>query len=129
VREVVAGIHPVCIHGAQILNLKLDQGAGKFGGVTKVLRKFIGFEFVFSAEDVHQELDNSVHWGKSIGKEDEADDNWKFVVETEGLVEGSVVDKYGEERENVEEMRLCVVSLPRFCSNLMNLLGRFQIAW
>jgi hypothetical protein len=66
VREVVTRIHPIGIHSAQILDLKLDQGAGELGGVTKVLRKFIGFELVLSAEDVHQELDDCVHWSEGI---------------------------------------------------------------
>jgi hypothetical protein len=103
---VVACIHPVGIHGAQILDLQLDQGAGKLGGVTQLLRKFIGLEFVSAAEDVHQELDDCVHGCKGIREEDESNYDGEFLMESEGLVEGFVVDEDREEGEDVEEMGL-----------------------
>ena len=68
--------------------------------------ELIGLEFVFAAEDVHQELDDCVHWCQSIGEEDEADYDWEFVVEAEGLVERFIVDEDGEEGEDVEEVGL-----------------------
>ena len=110
-REVVARVHPISIHGTQVLDLELNQGAGEFGGVSKILRKLIGLEFVLSAEDVHQELDDCVHWCESVREEDEPDYDWEFVVEAEGLVEGFVVDEDREEGEDVEEMRLANVSV------------------
>lgn len=63
-------------------------------------------ELVLSAQDVHQKLDNCVHWRKSIREEDEPNDDWELVMESEGLVEGLVVDEDGEEGKNVEEMGL-----------------------
>lgn len=103
---MVACIHPVSIHCAQVLDLKLDQRAGKLCRITQVLGEFVSFELEFPAEDVHQELDDCVHWRKSIGKEDEADYDRELVVETEGFVEGPVINKYGEKSEDIEEMSL-----------------------
>lgn len=103
---MITGIHPIRIHGAQVLDLELDQGAGKLGLVTQLLRKRISLEFVLSAEDVHQELDDCVHRCKSVGEENEADYNWVFAVEPEGLVERVVVDEDGEQGEDIEEMCL-----------------------
>lgn len=40
-REVVARVHPVSVHGAEVLNLQLDEGAGKVFGVTKFHGKFV----------------------------------------------------------------------------------------
>jgi len=103
---MVACIHPIGIHGTQILDLKLDQGTSKLGGITELLCEFIGLEFVASAENVHEELDNGVHWRKGIGEQDEANDDWELSLKTKGLVERVVVDKYREQGEDVEEMSL-----------------------
>ena len=78
--------------------------------------KHTGLEFKSPAEDVHQELHDRVHGGQDIGKEDEADDDGKLLVEAKGLVEGTVVDEDGEEGEYVEHVefrdahQLCCVS-------------------
>lgn len=111
---MVACIHPIRIHRAQILDLELDQRTSELGRVSQLLRKFVGLEFVAAAEDVHQELDDCVHWCKSIGEEDEADYDGKFFVEAEGLVKGFVVDEYGEEGEDVEEVGLYILSIRSF---------------
>ena len=63
-------------------------------------------ELIAAAEDVHQELDDSVHWRKGVGKENESNDDGELLVEAKGLVQGFVVDKHGEEGEDVEEMGL-----------------------
>ena len=41
VREVVAGVHPVGVHGAQVLNLQFNEGAGELGGVSEFDGEFI----------------------------------------------------------------------------------------
>lgn len=103
---MVACIHPISVHRAQILDLQLDQRAGQLCRISQLLCEFIGLEFVSSAEDVHQQLDYCIHRGKSVGEENEADYDGELFVETEGFVEGSVVDEYREEGEDVEEMGL-----------------------
>jgi len=106
VREMVACIHPIRIHGAQVLDLELDQRAGQFLLVSQLLCELIGLELIAAAENVHEKLDDSVHWCECVGEEDESDDDGEFLVESEGLVEGCVVDEYREKGEDVEEMRL-----------------------
>lgn len=103
---MVACIHPIRIHCAQILDLELDQRTSQLCLVSQLLRELIGLEFVATAEDVHEQLDDCVHWCQSVGEEDESDYYGELFVETEGLVEGLVVDEYGEEGEDVEEMGL-----------------------
>jgi hypothetical protein len=41
VRVVVAGVHPVSVHGAQVLDLKLEEGGSKLIGESETLGKFI----------------------------------------------------------------------------------------
>lgn len=81
-RIVITGVEPVGIHGAEILNLKLDQGFCKFCGVSKLdgegicelpvslgswsqgwNSRLTGFKLKFSAQNVHEELDHGVHGG------------------------------------------------------------------
>lgn len=112
--EVVARVHPVGIHGGQVLDLELNQTPGKLGGVAKVLSESIGLEFVLAGEDVHHELNNSVHWSQGIREKDESDDDWADAVEAECLIEGAVVDEDGEEAEDIEE-----VCLPRVSAELV----------
>ena len=106
VAEVVRGVHPVCVHGAQVLDLELDEGLCELGAVAELLRELVGLELVAPGEDVHQQLDHGVHGGEGVGEEDEADDDGHFGVEAEGAVEGFVVDEDGEEGEDVEEVDL-----------------------
>lgn len=40
-REVIARVHPVGIHGAEVLDLQLDKGAGKVFGVAELHGKFV----------------------------------------------------------------------------------------
>lgn len=35
-RVVVTGIHPVSVHGAQVLDLKLEKGRGKLFGIPEL---------------------------------------------------------------------------------------------
>jgi hypothetical protein len=83
VREVVAGIHPIGIHSAKVLDLELKEGAGKLLGVTKPLGKSIGLELELAADNVHKQVDDEIHGGKSIGEEDESDNNGVLFEETE----------------------------------------------
>jgi hypothetical protein len=103
---VVACVHPVSIHCAQILDLQLDQRSSQFGRVSQFLGKLIGLELVAATEDIHQQLDDSVHWGKGVREEDESDYDWELLMEAKGFIERSVVDEYREKGEDVEEMGL-----------------------
>ena len=93
---MVASIHPIRVHRAQILDLELDQRTSEFSRVSQPLCEFVGLELVSSAEDVHQELDDCVHWCQGVREQDEADYDGEFLVEAEGLVEGFVVNENGE---------------------------------
>ena len=95
-REVVACIHPVRIHSAQILNLELDQGPCQLSRVAQLLSKFIRLELIAAAQDIHEKLDYGVHWSESVRKEDEADDYRELVVEAKRIVKGVIVDEDGE---------------------------------
>ena len=71
-REVIARVHPISVHGAEVLDLQLDEGAGKVFGVTELDGKIIwqqcqsrsssflamerltSLELEFSAQNVHQ---------------------------------------------------------------------------
>lgn len=106
VAKVVRGVHPVGVHGAQVLDLELDERLGQLGAVAQLLRELVGLELVAPREDVHQQLDHRVHGRQSVREEDEADDDGHLRVEAEGAVEGLVVDEDGEEGEDVEEVDL-----------------------
>ncbi len=80
---MIACIHPICVHGTQILDLELDQRTCELSRVSQLLRKFIGLEFVAPAEDIHEELDDCVHWCESVREEDESYYDRKFGVEAE----------------------------------------------
>jgi hypothetical protein len=47
------------------------------------LCELIGLELVATAQDVHQELDDSVHWCKGVREEDETDYDGELLVEAE----------------------------------------------
>lgn len=68
--------------------------------------KRTSLEFKFTAQNVHQELDHSVHRCQSIRKQEESDHDGLFVVETERLVQRLVVDEDREKRKDVEHVRL-----------------------
>ena len=40
-REVVARVHPVSVHRAEVLDLQLDKGAGKVFGIAELHSKFV----------------------------------------------------------------------------------------
>ena len=83
VREVVAGVHPVGIHGAEVLNLKLEERAGELLGVTKLLSESVGLELELAANNVHKEVDDEIHGRESIREEDESDNDGVLLEETE----------------------------------------------
>lgn len=97
VAEVVARVHPVGVHGAQVLDLQLDKRLGQVAAVAQFLRKLVGLELVAPREDIHQQLDDRVHGRERVREQDEADDDGEFVVEAEGLVKRFVVDENGKE--------------------------------
>ena len=109
VGEVVAGVDPVGVHSAEVLDVKLDETAGKLGGVAELLGEGVGLELELAGDDVHQVLDDSVHRGESAGEEYETDDDGEFLVEAVGIVQRPVVDEDGEQSEDVEDvnLRLC----------------------
>lgn len=82
VGEMVAGIHPVGVHSAKVLNLELKEGAGKLLRVAQALGKCIGLELELAADNVHKQVDDEIHRGKSIREEDEADNNGVLFEET-----------------------------------------------
>ena len=109
-REMVASIHPISIHGAQILYLKLDQGAGQLCRVTQLQGEFVGLELVFSAQNIHEQFNDCIHRRQGVREQDEADNDREFIVEAKGLVERFVVYEDGEQGEDVEEMGLKAVN-------------------
>lgn len=105
VRVVVRGVHRVGVHGAQVLDLQADEGAGERLAVAEADGEGVGLELVGAGEDVHEELDDGVERGEEVREEDEADDDG-LRGEGEGVVEGGVVDEDGEEGEDVDEVEL-----------------------
>jgi hypothetical protein len=104
--EVVGGKCPVSVHGAEVLDLELDQRASQIGAVSKVLSKGVGLKLVATAEDVHQELDDGVHGAEDIREEEEPNDDGMLLVEAKVGIERVVVDKDREQREDVEKVDL-----------------------
>lgn len=51
-------------------------------------------------------MEEDVHGGEGVGKEEEADDDWVLGKEAEGGVQGVVVDEDREESEDVENVGL-----------------------
>lgn len=103
---VVAGVHPVGVHGAEVLLVQLDEGAGEVGAVAEALGKVVGLKLELAGEDVEEQLEDGVHGGQGVGEEDEANDNGVLGVEAKGRVQGGVVDEDGEEAEDVEQVDL-----------------------
>jgi hypothetical protein len=106
VREVVAGINPIGVHGAKVLDLELEERAGKLLGVTKLLSEGIGLELELAADDVHKQVDDKIHRSKSIREENETNDDGVLLEETERGVQRVVVDENREEEEDVESVSL-----------------------
>ena len=103
---VVAGVHPVRVHCRQILDLKLDQTLGEVLREAEIHSELVGLELKLAGEDVHEEFDDGVHGGESVGEEDEADDDGVLIVEAEGVVKRGIVDEDGEKGEDVEDVEL-----------------------
>ena len=108
---MVAGVQPVSIHGAEVLNVQLEQAAGELGSVTKLLRERISLKLKLARNDVHEVLDDSVHGRQGAGEEDEPDDDGELLVEAVSIVQGLVVDEDREESEDVENVDLEIISL------------------
>lgn len=106
VREVVAGVDGVGVHGAEVLDLELEKRAGELLGVAEALGEGVGLELELAGEDVHAQLEEDVHGGEGVGEEEEADDDWVLGEEAEGGVQGVVVDEDREESEDVENVGL-----------------------
>lgn len=106
VGEVIARVHPVSVHGAEVLHVQLDKRCGQLGTHTQAVGESISLELERAGDDVQEELDDSVHWRESVREEEEADDDGVLVVEAKRGIEGAVVDEDGEEAEDVEEVGL-----------------------
>jgi hypothetical protein len=78
--------------------------------VSQTVGEGVGLKLVATAEDVHEELDDGFGGGQDVGEEEEAYDDGALEGEAEGGVERSVVDEDGEEREDVDEVDLEILS-------------------
>lgn len=103
---MIARVHPVSVHGAEILDVQLDERCGQLSAHTQVVGELVSLELESARDDVQEELDDGVHWREGIGEEEEADDDGVLVVEAKGSIEGAVVDEDREEAKDVEEMSL-----------------------
>jgi hypothetical protein len=103
---MITSIHPIGIHGAQILHLQFNQTPCQLPLIPQPARKLISFEFKLAGEDVHAEFDDTVEGGEGVGEEDEADDYGLGAVEVETGVEGCVGDEGAEEEEDVQHVEL-----------------------
>lgn len=110
---MVAGIHPVGVHGAKVLDLELEQGAGELLRVAELLGEGVGLELELAADDVHEQGDDQVHGGEGVREEDEADDDGVLGEEAKVGVQGAVVDEDGEEKEDVEGVSLVTMLVLR----------------
>lgn len=106
VGEVVGGVDPVGIHGAEVLDVQLDEGAGEREAHAETLGEGVGLELELAREHVHEQLDDGVHGRQGVGEEDEADDDGVRVVEAERGVQRPVVDEDGEQAEDVKQVGL-----------------------
>jgi len=68
--------------------------------------KHTSFKLKLAAQDVHQKLHNSIHGGKGIREQEEANHDRLLLNETERLVHRLVVDEDGEEGKDVEHVEL-----------------------
>ena len=105
-REVVARIHPVSIHGTKVLNLELDERRRELGLVPLLLREPVGLKLEAAAHNIHQELNHGIHGREDVREEDEADNDGVLLHEAEISVQRGVVDESREEGENVENVNL-----------------------
>ena len=64
------------------------------------------FEFKLPAQDVHEQLHHRIHRCQRLGEQKEPNHDGLLPHEAKGLVQGAVVDKCGEQREDVEQVRL-----------------------
>lgn len=103
---MVAGVHPVGIHGAEVLNLKLEQGAGELLGIAELLSEGISLELKLAAEDIHAKLNNKIHGRKCVREKNEANDDGVLGKESKGRVERVVVDEDREKSEDVKQVSL-----------------------
>ena len=70
------------------------------------LKGLTGLELMNAAQNVQQQLDDSIQGRESIREQHEAHDDGEFIVEAVRLIQGTVVDEDGEEGEEVEDVEL-----------------------
>jgi hypothetical protein len=126
VREVVAGVHPVSIHGAQVLDLELDQRSGELLLVAQVASKLVGLELEATADDVHTQLDDEIHGCEGVREQEESNDDGTLLDEAKVGVERGVIDEDGEQQEDVEDVDLVTVRELRCSSCRFNIPGKCQ---
>lgn len=105
-REVVSCVHAISIHAGKVLLVELDKTSAELSLVAKLVGEGVGFELPLAGEHVDQKVDEGVHGRQGIVEEDETDDDGVLRVESERLVERSIVDEDGEESKNLEEVGL-----------------------
>jgi len=81
-REVIAGECPVGIHGAEVLDLELDQRTGQVGIVSQLVGEGVSLKFEATAQDVHQKLDDGIQRPQNVGEQEESDDDGVLSGET-----------------------------------------------
>lgn len=113
-REVIGGKSPISVHGAQVLDLQLNERRSQLSIVPQIVGKGVGLELEAAAEDVHEELDDIVGGAEDVAEEEEADDDGVLGVEAKIGVEGVVVYEDREEGKDVEEVSL-VGGLIQWC--------------
>lgn len=105
-RVMVRRVSPIRVHGAEVLDLELNQALRQILGVTMLGRKLVRFVLKLTRHDAHEQFNNRVERGEDIRKQDESDDDGLLSVETERLVQGAVVDEDGKDSEEPESMSL-----------------------
>lgn len=111
---VVRRVHPISIHGGQVLDLELDQAGREELRVAETDGKLIGLVLERAGDDVHQELDDGVEGLEKVVEEDEANEDGLDTLKAEGLVKAGIADKEGEESKDVEHVELQLLAMVRF---------------
>lgn len=103
---MVGGVHPVGVHGAQVLLVELDESSGELRLEVETESKLVSLKLKLARQHVEGELKDSVHGRERVGEEDEANDNGVDGVEAKRRVQRTVVDEDGEEAENIQQVHL-----------------------
>lgn len=103
---MVAGVHPVGIHGAEVLDVKLDERPGELHAETDLLGKGVGLELESAGDNVQEQLNDGVQRRERVGEEQETDNDGLLGGEAKGRVQRVVVDEDREQAEDIENVCL-----------------------